>query len=463
MSALSTPATTPARAPDSKPALIPPKPGERRPWVIPAVIIVLIAAGIGAYLILARATRKPVAVAAFRTAKVFVGPLDIRLRVSGQTSARNFANVTAPRLRGPESRGSLVLTKLAPAGSYVKKGDLIAQLDAQSLKDHIDDLNDTLQAAANDVRKREAEQKVEWEDMQQTLRVAKSNLDKAKLDYSAAEVKTDIERELLKLSMDEAQARYNEQVKDVAFRKESQDAELAILRLTLKRHQAHMDRHANDLTKFTIYAPMNGLVAMGTMFRGGEMAQIQLGDQVWPGMPVMKVVDTSSMQVEASASQSDSSLLRLSQSVQIGFDAFPDMKFTGKVYSIGALAVSASRENYYIRNVPVMIAIGGTDPRLIPDLSAYGDVHLRTVANQVQAPLAAVQENGSKATVRVKVGDHWETRAVTLGERNNTYVAIASGLKAGDEVRRGTSRIQRPETANLAATQVGGSYSGLLN
>jgi HlyD family secretion protein len=433
MSAISSPASAPVRTPEHKPVLVPPTRRPARRWVIPAVVVVVIAAGILAYRLVPQ--RTPASVAAIKTAKVFVGPLDIKLRVSGQTSARNFATVTAPQLRGPESRGSLVLTQLAAAGSFVKKGDLVATLDAQSLKDHIDDLADTVHAAANDVQKREAEQKVEWEDMQQNLRVAKADLDKAKLDYSAGEVKTEIERELLKLEMDEAQARYNELLKDVEFRRQSQAAELQILRLTLKRHQAHMARHTNDLAKFTIYAPMSGLVAMSTLRRGSEMAQIQLGDQVWPGMSIMKIVDTSSMQVEASVSQSDSSLLRMSQPVTIGLDAFPNLKFAGKVYSIGALAVSASRENYYIRNVPVMVAIQGSDPRLIPDLSAYGDVLLESVPNQVQAPLAAVHERNGKATVQVKAGDQWEIRPVTLGKRNKMFVAIASGLKPGEEVR----------------------------
>jgi hypothetical protein len=400
-----------------------------------ALLVVIIIGVLIVRRVLNKPQQQPATSAAVKTAKVFVEPLEVRLRLSGQTSARNFANITAPLLRGPEMRGSLVLMKLAKPGSIVHKGDLIAQLDAQSLQDHIDDLNDTVQQAASDVQKRGAEQKVEWEDMQQTLRVAKSDLDKAKLDYSAGEVKTDIERELLKLTMDEAQARYNEQVKDVAFRKASQESELKILKLTLERHSRHMARHARDLEKFTIYASMDGLAVMSTIFRGGEMAQVQLGDQVWPGQQIMKIVDTRSMQVEGSVSQADSSELRLGQRVQIGLDAFPEKKLTGRIYSIGALAVGGWRQNYYIRNVPARVAIEGSDPLLIPDLSAHGDVLIDTLPDQVQAPIAAVQEDGGKATVQVKTTNGWDTRPVTLGKRNNRFVAITSRLAAGDEVR----------------------------
>jgi HlyD family secretion protein len=181
---------------------------------------------------------------------------------------------------------------------------------------------------------------------------------------------------------------------------------------------------------------MDGLAVMSTTWRGGDMGQFQEGDQVSPGQPILKVVDPKSMQVEASVSQSDSGDLRLSQPVQIGLDAFPDLKFTGKVYSIGALAVGGWRQNNYVRTVPVRVAIEGYDPRLIPDLSAHADVLLETVPDQLQAPIAAVHEENGKATVYVRGADAtWVQHPVTLGKRNNTNVAITSGLKQGEVVR----------------------------
>jgi multidrug efflux pump subunit AcrA (membrane-fusion protein) len=430
------PSPVPVRTPEKPvPSAVPAKPKKSRSWIGVVVVLALIAGGALAYRALTKPAQPKATVTVVKTTKVVVAPLNVVLRVAGQTSARNFANITAPLLRGPENRGSLVLLDLAKSGSFVNKGQLVARLDAQTAQDHIDDLKDTLQAAENDIRKRQAEQKVEWEDMQQTLRVAKSQLDKAKLDYQTADVKVDIERELLKLAVDEADARYAQQQKDVATRRASQAAEIRILQLTLERHKRHMGRHTHDLERYTIYAPMDGLIVMASVFRGGEMAQIQQGDQVWPGQQILKVVDAKSMQVEGSVSQADSGDLRLSQLAGIGFDAFPDMHLKGKVYSIGALAVGGWRQNYYIRNVPVRVTIEGTDPRLIPDLSAHCDITLESVPDQLQVPAGAVQEENGKAFVNVKAGEGFERREVTLGKRSFTHIAIQSGLKAGDEVQ----------------------------
>jgi HlyD family secretion protein len=417
------------------PVIVPAPPKKSKTWIGILVLLVVIAGGVLAYRALTRPVQSKPATAAVKTAKAAVGPLDIVLRVSGQTAAKNYVNVNAPLLRGPDSRGSLVLLDLAKSGSFVKKGQLIARLDAQTAQDHIEDVNDTVAQATNDIEKRKAEQKLEWETMQQTLRVSKASYEKAKLDYSAAEVKVDLERELLKLSMDEAEARYKQQLKDVAFRRISQGAELRILEITLERHKAHVGRHVHDLVRYTIKAPMDGLVVMATVFRGGEMMQIQQGDQVWPGQQILKVVDTKNMQVEASVSQADSGDLRVTQFAKIGLDAFPDAHFSGKVYSIGALAVGGWRQNYYVRAVPVRLQIQGDDPRLIPDLSAHGDIVLQTVPDQLKIPAGAVQEQNGKAFVDVKTATGFEHRAVTLGKRNFTTVAVVSGLHAGDEVK----------------------------
>ena len=178
----------------------------------------------------------------------------------------------------------MIVMYVATPGSWVKKGTLIAQIDAQSLADHIDDLGDTIEAATADVNKRRAEQAIEWETLQQTIRVAKADWDKAKLDYSVAEVRTDVERQLLKLSLDEAEARYKQLQNDLAQKKLEQAADLRILELTRERHVRHRNRHRNDLKAFTIYAAMDGLVVMQPIWRGSEMGQFQVGDRLsaWP-------------------------------------------------------------------------------------------------------------------------------------------------------------------------------------
>lgn len=364
------------------------------------------------------------------------GPIQRTIRLAGQTNARNFRTIVAPILRGPESRGNLIILKMVPNGARVKKGDTVVEIDAQSVVDHIDDVQDTVNAAKGDVEKRRAEQQVEWETLQQTLRVAQAEYDKAKLDYQPAEVKTDIEKQLLKLSLDEAEARLAQAKKDIDFKKASQSAEIRILQLTYERQLRHLRRHEGDLKTFTIKAPMSGLAVMATIFRGGDITQLKEGDQIFPGQQLMKVVDPNTMQVEASINQAESGLFKLNQKALVSLDAFGSVKVDGRVRALGALASRSWREQYYIRSIPIQIALQNQDERIIPDLSASVAVVLGEMANATVMPRSGIVQEGDKTYAMVKTANGaFEKRPVQLGLASDTQVAVLSGVQPGDEVR----------------------------
>jgi RND family efflux transporter MFP subunit len=440
MSASSYPAPVPAPSPGTPaPAPIPvPSPHHpKRPprWRVPVAIAVAGMLAGALYLAL-----KPSQVARtggtelVRTARVTTGPLERILRVAGQTSARNFAQMMVPRFRGPDSGRDLNLTKLAAAGSSVRKGDLVAEMDAQTLKDHLDDTRDQVLNADNNVTKKRADLDVQWASFQQNLRVAKANLDKSVQDARATEVKTDIERELLKLSVEQNTAAYKQLTAATPHQREANRADLRNLEIEAKRQHLNLDNHTRDLERFIMHAPMDGLIVMTQIFRGGEMHQVQLGDNVRPGMPIMKVVDLRSMQLEGAVSQADSSEFRIGQEAEVGLDAFPELRFKGRVYSVGAMGVKGMWDTYYIRNIPVRIAIEATDSRLIPDLSAWAHIRISSIQDAKIVPTAALNRQGGQDFVYVKRQQGFEKRAVKVGLRTATQAAIEEGLEPGEEV-----------------------------
>lgn len=432
MSALSSSAA-PKPAFSPSPGLVPvPPPPRRAPWVLAAVVVVL-ATATGLYLKLRTSPASQVT-NSIRTVRAVRGVLQQNLRLSGSISAKRFADIFAPMMQGPDAGRGLVLISLYPMGTHVKKGQTIAQIDGQSVADHVDDLTSQVSQTDMDLRRMRAQNTAETETFQQAVRAAKGKLDQAKQDMRASEIRSGIDRELLKLSLDEAQAVYDESLRDLPLVAERQRAQLRIAELGQEGTVSHRNRHRVDLSRFTIQAPIEGTVVMKTIRRNGEITQVRLGDELSPGQPFMRVIDPAGMQLDASMNQSESERVRLGQKAEIHFDAYPDIILHGRVAAVGALAVSGRRMSFYVRTVPVRIDIDGTDPRVIPDLTASADVTISSAGEGVIIPREALQENAGKQVVYVMQGDTMTPREVEVGGYNETQVSIVSGLQDGDQI-----------------------------
>jgi hypothetical protein len=120
----------------------------------------------------------------------------------------------------------------------------------------------------------------------------------------------------------------------------------------------------------------------------------------------------------------------------VSLDAFPGVKFTGRVYSLGAIAVQGMSMggSYYVRAVPVTIEVQGRDPRFIPDLSGSAEIRVARKEGVIVLPQEVLHTEGGKDFVYVKSAQGFEKRQVQTGLESATRVEIASGLKVGEQV-----------------------------
>jgi multidrug efflux pump subunit AcrA (membrane-fusion protein) len=431
--------SAPEQLPLPRPAAVPPQPPSRLPKLL-FFIGLLAIGGIALYYLAVgrqKMAAKAAATATIQTARVHRATVENRIRLTGNTSARNFANVVAPSQRGPDAGQSMILLKLVTSGKFVNKGDIVAEIDPQSIKDHLDDTIAGLRDKENDLKKRKVEQELDMENLQQSLRRAKAALDKAQLDLRTTNIRTDIDREILQLAVEEADAAYKELLTDVPQKVNSQKADMRILEITKKMEDMHVERHATDLRRYVVRAPMSGMVVVQTMNRpGGDQVMLAVGDRVNPGQPMMKIIDTKTMQVEGTINQAQSSLFRVGQSASVKLDAFPGSNYHAKVYTIGALATAGGRNaQYFIRSVPVRIQLSAPDEKVLPDLSAAADVLLGREENSLTVPVNAIHEEGGQDVVYVRNEKGFDRRHVEAGLSDGLVVAIRDGLKEGDVVR----------------------------
>jgi len=176
---------------------------------------------------------------------------------------------------------------------------------------------------------------------------------------------------------------------------------------------------------------------MQSIFRGTDLGQIQEGDQLWPGMRFVQIVDPSSMIINASVNQVDADSIRVGSKAKVHFDAFPEMELPATVHAIGAMTRPGGMRGSYVKEIPVLLKIDKLDSRVIPDLSVSVDVDIASEKAAVVAPLSSVfydQSGAHDPWVLVKNGDSWTRRGVELGLTSNLEAVIRSGLQPGEIV-----------------------------
>ncbi len=429
------------QAPPARPPEPPPRAPRRRrlPWIAGALVLVVIAAAVATAV--SRRVRRLAPVipgAATLYAPVARGKLVRTLRVGGVLAARQFAGISAPSLRGGGPGGSqLTLVRAAAAGALVKQGELLAEFERQTQQNTFEDRQAEVISLTDQIAKRRAELEVERAQRQTELVKGRADLDAARLENRRNEVISRIDAEKNQQALAEAEASLNMFKQTAQMREDVAAAELKLLEIRRDRERLQMENARLNFERLFIRAPISGLVVRPPIWKGNSMGVVQEGDQVRPGVAFLQVVDSSKMLVRAQVNQLDAALLRPGLRGVVRLDAYPDLRFSAQLETLGTLGQAPGWWTRYVKTFSALFSVEGQDPRLLPDISASVDVELEEATDAVLAPRGAVvRQAGSDGTgfVWVKQGDQVQRREIKLGLKNDTHWAVTEGLKEGEMV-----------------------------
>jgi len=370
-----------------------------------------------------------------RTATATRGDFLRTVRVHGIVEAIDSHAVAAPRLVG-QNLSSLVITKLTLAGSVVRKGDLLVEFDRQNQVKAALDRQAEYRDFVEQIKKKQAEHDAARARDDTELRAAESALEVAALDMRKNEILPRIDIEKNQLNLEEATARLKQLRETYELKRRAAAAEIRVLEIQRDR-ALNAARHAEQNSdKMAVRSAIDGVVVFNPIWKSGQMADVQEGDEVRAGVPFLNVINPAAMQVRARVNQADVSHLRTGQSVTVRLDAYPDLVFPGTVERIAAIGVTSGLTDK-VRGFYVRFAIHGSEPRLTPDLSAAVDVELDRRPGALLVPSDAVFSENGQSFVRVQNGSGFEKRAVKTGAANDTDIVIEAGLEPGTVVLRG--------------------------
>lgn len=228
-----------------------------------------------------------------------------------------------------------------------------------------------------------------------------------------------------------------------------QQVALAEAKATLKRYQKlyqknliskqsfneYMATYKEDVAKAksskavlqykAVIAPFNGYV---------EYRQVNLGDYVKAGQPLIRLVDTQDLYVGYALPSKYSALVKLGQSVKI---TIPAVKKTvvGKVTFVGKQVNTATR------NFAIQASVPNSSEEIKPGMFAKVENLLNPNRKLLVIPASSVLTDLKGQYVYVIKGNKAQRVAIktVIGSDNDAYVS--SGLKAGQQVAVGNDQL----------------------
>ena len=355
------------------------KPRRRRwPWIVLAVIV--IAAITGWFVMSRQPAPEPVAEAEVAAPVMQINPSEIST-IEPQTLTRT---VRVTGSLAPQQQTQLasqvsgrVVAVMARPGDAVREGDVLLQLDTESLQIQLDQQTSTAEAT------------------RAQLVLAESQLSRT----------TDL------IGRGLAAASGIEQVQSSA------DA----LRANLAALEGQVEAARIALQNATLKAPMDGIISE---------RNVSTGQTVQQGAALFTIVDLSTLELNASAPVGSSVQLSKGQAVSVSVEGLPGQTFAGVVDRINPVAVAGTR------TIPVYIVLGNEQGLLRGGMFATGQIVIAERPEALAVPAAAVREDAEGFFVLKLAGGKVVRQAVAQGEswNGNRLVEIVSGLAVGDVV-----------------------------
>lgn len=335
-------------------------------------------------------------------------------------------------------------------GMHVKKDDLLVKIKPDSYKALLEQQEAAISAAkATNLQQKATMLKTEH-DLQRSKDLFEKKL-VSEQEYNAAEAAYDVAKNTYESSLHE-----------------------------IERAQASSSQARDQLSKTTIYSPMDGTITV----LNSKLGERLVATNQFAGTEVMRVADLTHMQAVVDVNENDVVNVKLGDKANIKIDAYGDRKFKGVVQQIantGKTTGAGTQEE--VTNFEVKIRIDDHDVALRPGLSCTADIETNMVKDAVAVPMqsvtirtgdsslspeeiekqkqkvAARDKDDNKAelsndrlekqaqkeerekllkVVFLKNGNKAQMVKVTTGIADDSYMEIKSGIKPGDEVISGS-------------------------
>lgn len=250
-------------------------------------------------------------------------------------------------------------------------------------------------------------------------------------------------------------------------------------RAQINQQRTGLSRIKYDISKTTIYSPIDGTVTQ----LNNEAGEKVLGTISNQGSNIMTISDLAKMECQVEVGETDVTLVNLGDTAKIQIDAFGDKIFTGYVYEISntATAKGIGTQDEVV-NFIVKIRIINNDVELRPGMSCTVDIEVEKKNDVLAVPIQSVtiredfdsnnlaqetenenisresekKQNKKKPQEIIFIVDNGAAKKepVKTGISDDSYIEVTEGAQENQEVIKGSFKAINKELEDGSKVKV---------
>jgi len=324
----------------------------------------------------------------------------------GQIRARESSIISSPfsgRLR-----------RLIPEGTYVREGEVVAEMETQEFEDELEQQLVDLKLRTSEYQQRVSELELQRTQNDLALESEEAKAEFARLALTDARRKFDEQRKLLERNLISQSALEAERLSLLQAELNAKEAEISLRKLKenhgneLLKRQTEIDKakvnvekvekrvedRRRNLEEAQMRATREGFVSYLYTWRG-RRAKIAEGDQVWERNGIIEIPDSRQMQVAIPVNELDITRVAEGQQVRVSVAAIPGEVFAGKVSRKTSVPLTSSNNPFGetregVKQFEVFIAFDAQDDRFRQNMTATATIEVARAERVLAVPVDAV-------------------------------------------------------------------------
>lgn len=372
------------------------------------------------------------------------GNFVVDITTTGELEAKNSVSIMGPSGTRNYRIWNITIQEIIDEGSLVAKGDFVAQLDPTELTNNLKDAQLELEKIESQFIQTKLDTTLQMRQTRDEIVNLTYEVDEKQLILNQSQYEPPATVRQAEINLDKSVRALEQARENYKIKKEQNIAKMQEVALNRQKQQNNLDGMSELMDLFTITAPEDGMLIYKKDWNGES---IKAGSQISAWDPVVATLpDLGTMLSVTYINEVDIRRVKVGQRVEIGLDAFPDKRMTGKVIRVAN--VGEQRPNSDAKIFMVSIEVKEKDDLLRPAMTTSNRIITDTTGNALYIPLECLfNQDDSITYVYKRSGLTTTKQEVIIGPTNRNEVVITAGLEAEDKVY--LSRVSSAEDQSI--------------